>query len=103
MSNTYAVLNVRAVSAFCSSKNQSQARTAHRHWGGDHLAMNVVKELMGHTKAETTLEYYNQVDSDDEKRAARIVQKLMENAQESKKTDVKLTCKGVSRQNGDNE
>lgn len=68
----------------------------------DHLPMNVVKELMGHSKAETTLEYYNQVDKDHEKKAARVVQKLIEKAQKSKKTDVKLTYRGVSHLNGDN-
>ncbi len=63
----------------------------------DHLPMSVVKELMGHSKVETTLEYYNQVDKDHEEKAARVVQKLIEAAQESKKTDVKMTYKHVSR------
>ncbi len=52
----------------------------------DHLPMNVVKELMGHSKVETTLEYYNQVDLDHEAKAARVIQQLL-----AKKTDVNLT------------
>jgi hypothetical protein len=51
--------------------------------------MNVVKELMGHSKAETTLEYYNQVDKDHEEKAARVIQSLLESVNESKKTDAK--------------
>ena len=69
----------------------------------DYLPMNVVKELMGHSKAETTLEFYNQVDKDHDKKAARVVQKLIEKAQKSKKTDVKLTYIGTSHLNGDNK
>ena len=64
--------------------------------------MNVVKELMDHSKAETTLEYYNQVDKDHEKKAAKVEQRLIEKAQKSKKTDVKLTYKSVSHLNGVN-
>lgn len=64
----------------------------------DHLPMNVVKELMGHSKAETTLEYYSQVDADHEKKAAGIVQKMIEDAGRLKKTDVKQTYKANSRQ-----
>jgi len=59
----------------------------------DHLPMNVVKELTGHSKAETTLEYYNQVDKDHEEKAARVVQEMIESARKSKKTDVKLMYK----------
>jgi len=66
----------------------------------NYLPMNVVKELMGHSKAETTLKYYNQVDKDHEQKAARVIQKMIENARKSNKTDVKLTYKSASRQNG---
>jgi hypothetical protein len=51
--------------------------------------MNVVKELMGHSKAETTLEYYNQVDKDHEKKAAGVVQKLLASVNQSIKTDAR--------------
>jgi integrase len=66
----------------------------------DHLPMNVVKELMGHSKAETTLEYYSQVDKDHEQKAARVIQKLLESVDESKKTDARLTPGAVFHQNG---
>lgn len=69
----------------------------------DHLPMNVVKELMGHSKVETTLEFYNQVDSDHEAKAANVIQKLIENADsrdESNKTDARLTPGSISRQIG---
>jgi hypothetical protein len=42
---------------------------------------------MRHSKAETIPEYYNQVDKDHEKKAARVIQKLLESAKELKKTD----------------
>lgn len=54
----------------------------------DRLPINVVKELMGHSKVETTLEFYNQLDSDHEAKAARVIQELLEN-----KNDVKMTYK----------
>ncbi len=66
----------------------------------NHLPMNVVKELMGHSKAETALKYYNQVDKNHEQKAARVIQKMIENARKSNKTDVKLTYKSASRQKG---
>ena len=65
----------------------------------DHLPMNVVKELMGHSRPETTLEYYSQVDKDHENKAAKVVQNLIEEARKSKKTDVKLTYKGCIASN----
>jgi len=74
-------------------------KSAGQNWA-DHLPMNVVKELMGHSKAETTLEYYNQVDKDHEQKAARVIQKLLEGGGESKETDARLTPEAVSRQNG---
>ncbi len=69
----------------------------------DHLPMNVVKELMGHSKVETTLEFYNQVDAQHEEQAARVIQRLIENAgkrNESDKTDARLTPGAISRQIG---
>jgi integrase len=69
----------------------------------DHLPMNVVKELMGHSKVETTLEFYNQVDSDHEAKAARVIQQLIdaaENSDRSEQTDVKLTFLANSGQIG---
>lgn len=43
----------------------------------DHLPMNVVKELMGHSSASTTLRFYNQVDGDHLKKAARVIKELV--------------------------
>ena len=43
----------------------------------DHLPMNVVKELMGHSSISTTQEYYTQVDSDHEAKAARVIDSLL--------------------------
>ncbi|GAI25101.1 unnamed protein product [marine sediment metagenome] len=69
----------------------------------DHLPMNVVKELMGHSKVETTLEFYNQVDAQHEEQAARVIQRLIENAgkrNKADKTDARLTPGAISRQIG---
>ena len=69
----------------------------------DHLPMNVVKELMGHSKVETTLEFYNQVDAQHEEKAANVIQRLIEDAgkgNNSDKTDAKMTPKATSRQIG---
>ncbi len=55
---------------------------------------------MGHSNAETTLEYYNQVDKDHERKAARVIQKLLESAGKSKETDARLTPGAVSHKNG---
>ena len=62
--------------------------------------MNVVKELMGHSNIATTAEFYNQVDSDHEAKAARVIQNLLESANGSKKTDARLTPKRISHQFG---
>ena len=70
-------------------------KCAGQNWA-DNLPMNVVKELMGHSKVETTLEFYNQVDADHEAKAARVIQQLLE-----VETDVFLTYKPVSDQIGD--
>lgn len=74
-------------------------KSAGQNWA-DYLPMNVVKELMGHSKAETTLEYYSQVDKDHEKKAAQVLQNMLEGENESKKTDARLTPDGISHQNG---
>ncbi|MHC4586512.1 MAG: hypothetical protein ACYS3N_18425 [Planctomycetota bacterium] len=44
---------------------------------------------MDHSKAETTLEHYNQVDKDHEQKAARGIQTLLERVDESNKTDAR--------------
>ena len=61
----------------------------------DHLPMNVVKELMGHSKVETTLEFYNQVDADHEAKAARVIDEML------KENDVKLTYEPVLGENSE--
>ncbi|UCF07093.1 MAG: site-specific integrase [bacterium] len=69
----------------------------------DHLPMNVVKELMGHSNISTTAEFYNQVDAEHEEKAARVIQKLIDSTDHnnrSDKTDAKLTPEQISRQNG---
>lgn len=53
----------------------------------DHLPMNVVKELMGHSNIATTQEFYTTVDRDHEKKAAQVVQRLLEQS----KSDVRMT------------
>lgn len=75
-------------------------KCAGQNWA-DYLPMNVVKELMGHSKVETTLEFYNQVDSDHEAKAARIMQRLLESGnytKDSDETDAKMTPKRISLQ-----
>jgi integrase len=62
----------------------------------DNLPMNVVKELMGHSNIATTQTYYTQVDSDHEAKAARVIQRLLEN-----KIDVNLTYEPILGQTGD--
>ena len=43
--------------------------TAGQNWA-EHLPMNVVKELMGHSRIETTAKFYNQV-TDEHRQAAQ--------------------------------
>ncbi len=62
--------------------------------------MNVVQQLMGHSKAETTLEYYSQVDKDHEEKAARVIQNLLQNIENAGKSDARMTLEAVSNQNG---
>jgi len=66
----------------------------------DYLPMNVVKELMGHSNIATTAEFYNQIDSDHEAKAARVIQNLLESADGPKKADARLTPEAISRRNG---
>jgi integrase len=54
----------------------------------DYLPMNVVKELMGHSNISTTQEFYTTVDRDHEKKAAQVVQQLLD----KNKNDIKVTC-----------
>ena len=64
----------------------------------DHLPMNVVKELMGHSDIATTVEFYNQVDEDHLAKAASVVQDLVEKGERADKlneTDVKMTYDSV--------
>ncbi len=60
--------------------------------------MNVVKELMGHSDISTTQVFYTQVDRDHEKKAAQVVQKLLENCQ----NDVRVTYEANFNQIGGN-
>lgn len=66
----------------------------------DHLPVNVVKELMGHSKAEKTLEYYNQVDRDHEEKATKVTQSLLKSVDESDKTDARVTPDGSHVETG---
>ena len=52
-------------------------KCAGQNWA-DYLPMNVVKELMGHRSIETTAEFYSTVDRDHEKKAARVVEQLLD-------------------------
>ena len=47
-----------------------------KNWA-DHLPANVTKELMGHSKIETTMTFYNQVDKDQRRKAATIINELV--------------------------
>ena len=76
-------------------------KCAGQNWA-DHLPMNVVKELMGHSNISTTAEFYNQVDRDHEKKAAQVVQALLENHQGDKQSDVKVTYEADLRRIGAN-
>ena len=44
----------------------------------DRLPMNVVKELAGHADIATTAAYYSQVDEDHQKKAAQVIDELLE-------------------------
>jgi hypothetical protein len=57
--------------------------------------MNVVKELMGHADIATTAAFYNQVDADHERKAANVIQWLLEQGK-LKQSDVNLTYEAVS-------
>jgi integrase len=61
----------------------------------DRLPMNVVKELLGHSKVDTTLEFYNQVDVQHEEKAASVIQELIGDASKSQKSDAGLTPEPV--------
>jgi len=77
-------------------------KCAGQNWA-DHLPMNVVKELMGHSNIATTAEFYNQVDADHEAKAAGVIQRLIDNpdsGKRSNKTDARMTPKPNSRQIG---
>jgi len=62
----------------------------------DYLPMNVVKELMGHSNIATTQEFYTTVDRDHEKKAAEVVQRLLEKSQ----SDVQVTYEAEISQIG---
>ena len=55
----------------------------------DNLPLNVTQYLMGHSKAETTMEYYSQVDEAHEKKASLVIQQIIDNGLE--KSDARVT------------
>lgn len=69
----------------------------------DHLPMNVVKELMGHSNISTTQEFYTTVDRDHEKKAAQVVQELLENCPNGSQNDVSVTYEANLSQIGGNQ
>ena len=71
-------------------------KCAAQNWA-DHLPINVVKELMGHSSIATTQEYYSQVDSDHEAKAARVIQNLLS----ENKSDVQLTYEPKNKENSE--
>lgn len=75
---------IRPVGKFCIHTLRT---CCGQNWA-DYLPMNVVKELMGHSNISTTAEFYNAVDRDREKKAARVVQELLD----GNKSDVSVTC-----------
>jgi integrase len=58
-----------------------------QNWADAGLPINVVQKLMGHSKPETTLEFYSQVDEHHERKAADAIQKTLESGKKSGKTD----------------
>ena len=62
-----------------------------QNWADLGLPPNTVKEWMGHSSIQTTMEYYSQVDRDHEIKAARLIQQLIEPS----RTDVKVTYEPV--------
>jgi len=54
---------------------------------------------MGHSNISTTADFYNQVDRDHEKKAADVVQWLLENSQ----NDVSVTYEGEISKIGGNK
>jgi len=73
-------------------------KCAGQNWA-DYLPMNVVKELMGHSNIATTQEFYTTVDRDHEKKAAQVVQRLLEKNQ----SDVQVTYEANFGQIGGNQ
>ena len=61
--------------------------------------LTTVKELMGHSNISTTAEFYNTVDRDHEKKAAKVVQQLLD----KNKNDVSVTYEGEISQIGGNK
>ncbi|UCG49530.1 MAG: hypothetical protein JSU94_07060 [Phycisphaerales bacterium] len=58
---------------------------------------------MGHSNVQTTMEFYNQVDRDHEKKAARIIQNLLEAdeaVQEANEICADFAHNGISRRIG---
>ncbi len=57
--------------------------------------MNVTKELMGHANISTTAKFYSVVDEDHQKKAARVIDKLVGEPpglmSGADKTDAKVT------------
>ena len=69
----------------------------------DHLPVNVVKKLMGYSNIATPQEFYTQVDSDHDAKAARAIQRLIDNADgpnRSNKTDARMTPETILHQIG---
>jgi len=58
-------LNVHALRKSCG-----------QNWA-NHLPINVVKELMGHSSISTTQRFYNQVDEDHLRKAARVIDEMV--------------------------
>ena len=64
---------INPVGKFCV---HTLRKCAGQNWA-DHLPMNVVKELMGHSNITTTAEFYSTVDRVHEKAAATAIQELL--------------------------
>ena len=63
-----------------------------KNWA-DHLPPNVTKELMGHSNIATTMKYYNQVDKDQRKKAAAVVNALVSKAKTEHDEDTAETVR----------
>jgi len=74
-----------------------------KNWADSTPNPGVVQKLMGHSSLDTTMKFYNQVNDDDQEKAAKVVDDLLNEAEKAgaEKTDLFLTFSGDSGPNQD--